>query len=177
MTSRVSTFAWRRASKCRAATARISSRLTAKGATSWSKAMAVRAGTPNTTCWRDYRPGASAGFPISLLRSQPAPSTVGCPRRRHRCGYRTLSLYPASGAFMSARSFQATTGVQRFFDQHDLGARELEPDSFFFNAAARMIAEHHEHNPMFVFVYLAANHFPWNYRYQPDLMPQWKGHG
>ena len=46
--------------------------------------------------------------------------------------------------FMSARSFQATTGVQRFYDQHDLGARELEPDSFFFNAAARMIAEHHE---------------------------------
>ena len=27
---------------------------------------------------------------------------------------------------MSARSFQATTGVQHFFDQHDLGTRRME---------------------------------------------------
>jgi len=30
---------------------------------------------------------------------------------------------------------------------------------------------------MFVFVYLAANHFPWDDRYRPDLMPQWKDLG
>src|SRR6202790_281186 len=101
----------------------------------------------------------------------------GLPAALRHCGYRTFSLYPALGAFMSARSFQATTGVQRFYDQHDLGARELEPDSFFFNTAAPMIGEQHEHGPMFVFVYLAANHFPWNYRYRPDLMPQWKDLG
>jgi len=101
----------------------------------------------------------------------------GLPTALQRCGYRTVSLYPALGAFMSARSFQATTGVQRFYDQHDLGARELEPDSFFFDAAARMIAEQHEHGPIFVFVYLAANHFPWDYRYRPDLTPQWKDPG
>jgi hypothetical protein len=95
---------------------------------------------------------------------------------RH-CGYRTVSLYPALGAFMSARSFQATTGVQHFYDKHDLGARDLEPDSFFFDAAARMIAEGRHHGPMFVFVYLAANHFPWNHHYRPDLMPQWKNPG
>src|SRR6516225_1501433 len=65
----------------------------------------------------------------------------GLPAALQHCGYRTLSLYPALGAFMSARSFQATTGVQRFYDQHDLGARDLEPDSFFFNTAARMIGE------------------------------------
>jgi hypothetical protein len=101
----------------------------------------------------------------------------GLPTALQRCGYRTVSLYPALGAFMSARSFQVTTGVQRFYDQHDLGARELEPDSFFFDAAARMIAEQHEHGPIFVFVYLAANHFPWDYRYRPDLTPQWKDPG
>ena len=38
----------------------------------------------------------------------------GLPTALQRCGYRTLSLYPALGAFMSARSFQATTGVQAF---------------------------------------------------------------
>jgi hypothetical protein len=101
----------------------------------------------------------------------------GLPAALGRCGYRTFSLYPALGAFMSARSFQATTGVQRFFDQHDLGTRRIEPDGFFYDAAARMIENEHVHSPMFVFIYLAANHFPWDYRYRPDLMPQWQDPG
>ena len=101
----------------------------------------------------------------------------GLPAALQHCGYRTFSLYPALGAFMSARNFQATTGVQRFYDQHDLGARDLEPDGFFFNAAADMIAEHRAHGPMFVFVYLAANHFPWDHRYRPDLMTEWQDPG
>jgi hypothetical protein len=101
----------------------------------------------------------------------------GLPAALRRCGYRTFSLYPALGAFMSARSFQTTTGVQHFYDQHDLGTKEIEPDSFFFDAAAKMIARERVRSPMFVFVYLAANHFPWDYRYRPDLMPQWKDLG
>ena len=101
----------------------------------------------------------------------------GLPAALQHCGYRTFSLYPALGAFMSARSFQATTGVERFYDQHDLGAGDLEPDSFFFNAAARMIGEQRAHGPMFLFVYLAANHFPWDHRYRPDLMTEWQDPG
>src|SRR5262249_12397096 len=31
--------------------------------------------------------------------------------------------------------------------------------------------------PVFVFVYLAANHFPWTYRYRPELLPEWKNLG
>ena len=30
---------------------------------------------------------------------------------------------------------------------------------------------------MFLFVYLAANHYPWNYRWRPDLMPEWRDPG
>jgi hypothetical protein len=101
----------------------------------------------------------------------------GLPAALGRCGYRTLSLYPALGAFMNARSFQATTGVQHFFDQHDLGTRRIEPDSFFYDAAARMIEHEHARSPLFIFVYLAANHFPWDYRYRPDLMPRWQDPG
>ena len=101
----------------------------------------------------------------------------GLPAALRRCGYRTFSLYPALGAFMSAKSFQTTAGVQHFFDQHDLGASDIEPDSFFFDAAAKMIAHEHGHSPMFVFVYLAANHFPWDSRYRPDLIPAWKDLG
>ena len=28
-----------------------------------------------------------------------------------------------------------------------------------------------------MFVYLAANHFPWDYRWRPELTPEWKGLG
>ncbi len=44
----------------------------------------------------------------------------GLPLALRRCGYDTLSLYPAFGAFMSARSFQTTTGIEHFYDAHDL---------------------------------------------------------
>jgi hypothetical protein len=101
----------------------------------------------------------------------------GLPAALRHCGYRTFSLYPALGAFMSARSFQTTTGVQHFYDRHDLGAHEIEPDSFFFDAATRMLEQDHARSPMFFFIYLAANHFPWDFRYRPDLMPQWKDLG
>jgi hypothetical protein len=30
---------------------------------------------------------------------------------------------------------------------------------------------------MFLYVYLAANHFPWNYRWRPDLLTEWKDPG
>ncbi len=60
----------------------------------------------------------------------------GLPLALRRCGYETISLYPAFGAFMSARSFQPTTGIQHFYDAHDLGARDVEPDSFFYDKAA-----------------------------------------
>ena len=31
--------------------------------------------------------------------------------------------------------------------------------------------------PLFTFVYLAANHFPWETRYRPDLTPAWRDSG
>src|SRR6478672_8496963 len=59
----------------------------------------------------------------------------GLPLALRRCGYSTISLYPAYGAFMSARSFQTTTGIQHFYDARDLGAKDVEPDSFFYDKA------------------------------------------
>jgi hypothetical protein len=98
----------------------------------------------------------------------------GLPNALRRCGYHTFSLYPALGAFMSARSFQTTTGVQRFLDSTDMGAKGIEPDKFYYDAAHRMIKSEHGKGPMFLFVYLAANHFPWDYRFHADLFPQWR---
>jgi phosphoglycerol transferase MdoB-like AlkP superfamily enzyme len=101
----------------------------------------------------------------------------GLPTALRRCGYRTFSIYPALGAFMSARSFQAGTGVEHFFDQQSLGTNRIEPDQFYYDAARRMIAREHGNGPMFVFVYLAQNHWPWDHRWRPDLMPEWTDPG
>src|ERR1700704_2630326 len=101
----------------------------------------------------------------------------GLPLALRRCGYSTLSLYPAYGAFMSARSFQTTTGIQRFLDARDLGARDVRPDSFFYDKALKLMSQAPPTTPQFMFVYLAANHFPWETRFRPDLMPFWRKPG
>ena len=101
----------------------------------------------------------------------------GLPLALRRCGYDTLSLYPAYGAFMSARSFQATTGIEHFYDAHNLGAKDVEPDSFFYDKALTLMSEQTPATPLFAFVYLGANHFPWETRFRPDLMPSWRNTG
>src|SRR3954470_1359227 len=101
----------------------------------------------------------------------------GLPLALRRCGYSTISLYPAFGAFMSARSFQTTTGIQHFYDARDLGAKDVEPDSFFYDKALGLMSERAPNTPLFMFVYLAANLFPWEVRFRPDLMPSWRQPG
>jgi hypothetical protein len=101
----------------------------------------------------------------------------GLPLALRRCGYETLSLYPAFGAFMSARAFQTTTGIEHFYDAHDLGASEIEPDSFFYDSALRLMSEQVPGQPLFMFVYLAANHFPWETKFHPELTPRWRAPG
>jgi hypothetical protein len=101
----------------------------------------------------------------------------GLPLSLRRCGYETISLYPAYGAFMSARSFQTTTGIEHFYDAHDLGAKDVEPDSFFYDSALKLMPREASHKPFFVFVYLAANHFPWKTKFRPELTPAWRAPG
>jgi len=101
----------------------------------------------------------------------------GLPLALRRCGYSTMSLYPAFGAFMSARSFQTTTGIEHFYDAHDLRAKDVEPDSFFYDHALKLMADQPAGKPLFTFVYLGANHFPWETRFRPDLMPSWRAPG
>jgi hypothetical protein len=58
-----------------------------------------------------------------------------------------------------------------------MGAHGVEPDNFYYDNAARLIARARGENPLFLFVYLAANHFPWDYRYRPELTPGWQDLG
>jgi hypothetical protein len=99
--------------------------------------------------------------------------TRGLPQALQRCGYKTVSLYPTYGDFLSARAFQKGTGVDRFIDMAEMGVNEdMQPDSFYYDQALKAFArEQPQQSPVFMFVYLTANHFPWTDVYRPDLTP------
>ncbi len=78
---------------------------------------------------------------------------------------------------MSAQNFQTTTGVQNFYDAHALGAKGIEPDKFFYDKAVDLLAQEKGAQPAFMFVYLAANHFPWEIKFRPELTPSWRAPG
>jgi len=98
----------------------------------------------------------------------------GLPQALRRCGYKTVSLYPAYGAFLSARRFQRSAGVERMIDSKEMGAGDVEPDHFYYDKALRLIEKEGKDQPLFIFVYTVANHFPWNTTFRPDLTPDWK---
>lgn len=101
----------------------------------------------------------------------------GLPRALHRCGYTTFTLYPQSGAFMSAREFQKTTGIDHFVDATEIGGGNRQPDRFYLDQIRRTIAREKASGPLFIFGYVTANHFPWTPPYRPDLTPDWKALG
>jgi len=101
--------------------------------------------------------------------------TRGLPGALQRCGYKTVSLYPTYGDFLSARSFQKAVGVEEFIDMAAMGVSEdMQPDSFYFDQALKVLSrERPARAPVFMFLYLTANHFPWTDVYRPDLTPDW----
>ena len=101
----------------------------------------------------------------------------GLPRSLRRCGYKTFSLYPFYGAFLSSRAFQTTAGIEHYLDMRDLGTRDFEADSFYFDQAAKIIARERSKGPLFLYVYTVANHFPWDTRLRPELTPNWRDLG
>jgi Sulfatase len=101
----------------------------------------------------------------------------GLPHALRRCGYQTFTFYPMYGAFLSARHFQQSAGIQSFLDSAALGANFLDPDAFYLNKAADMVGKQHGKDPLFMLVYTAQNHFPWDFRFRPDLAPEWRDLG
>ena len=106
--------------------------------------------------------------------------TRGLPQALQNCGYKTISLYPTYGDFLSARAFQKGAGVEQFIDMAGMGVNEdMQPDKFYFDHALKVFErEQSSKSPVFIFVYLTANHFPWTDVYRPDLTPPgWKPPG
>src|SRR5882724_10992987 len=103
--------------------------------------------------------------------------TRSLPNALHNCGYRSYSIYPWLGAFLSARGFQKTLGIDHFYDAKDLKTHDVEPDEFYYAFAADLLKRDHAKGPMFVFTYLMANHFPWSFRYRDELSADWRDLG
>jgi hypothetical protein len=102
----------------------------------------------------------------------------GLPRALQRCGYRTHAIYPVRGGFLGASSYYKGVGIADFVDGTALGSNVFEPDRFYFDAALRMIERDRRQGPMFLYVYLTANHFTWDYQFHPELTPAgWRDPG
>jgi phosphoglycerol transferase MdoB-like AlkP superfamily enzyme len=116
-------------------------------------------------------------FAESVTRLAAGRVKRGLPDALRKCGYSTYSLYSWYGAFAGARGFQTATGIEHFLDARQLGTGPADTDGFFFDHTIGVIAREHERGPVFVFVYLAVNHFPWTYHYRPDLLTDWTNPG
>jgi phosphoglycerol transferase MdoB-like AlkP superfamily enzyme len=138
------------------------------GGASWYSEFAVLTGLSSRSFGR---------FAYSLPRIAAGRVNRGLPLELRRCGYRTYSFYSASSAFMSAKSFQMSTGIENFVDNRAMGTTQVEPDSFYYDTAMTMLRREHGSGPLFAFVYLAANHFPFTRSWHPDLMPGWRDPG
>ena len=63
-----------------------------------------------------------------------------------------------------------------FFRRRDLGGFQ-KTDSHYYDFALQTLTWERTGGPMFLLVYTAANHFPWNGRYRPDLLSDWRNLG
>jgi Sulfatase len=116
-------------------------------------------------------------FAESVTRLAAGRVNRGLPHVLRKCGYSTYSLYSWFGAFVGARGFHTSAGIEHFLDAKQLRTGPADTDTFYYDHAARVIAQDPGHGPVFVFVYLAMNHFPWDFRYRPDLLPDWVNPG
>jgi hypothetical protein len=102
----------------------------------------------------------------------------GLPQALRRCGYDTYAVYPVSGGFLGTASYYKGVGVQHFIDGSDIGGSAFEPDRFYFDIGARVIARERRRGPLFLYLYLTANHFTWDHVFHPELTPAgWRAPG
>src|SRR5215510_3914148 len=100
-------------------------------------------------------------FAESVTRLAAGRVKRGLPYALRGCCYSTYSLYSWFGAFAGAREFYTDPGDLHSLPAQHYHAGPADTDIFFYDQAAQVIAQ--ARGPVFVFVYLAANHFPWDY--------------
>src|SRR5262249_56255541 len=105
------------------------------------------------------------------------PGGGACPCARRNGASHRPGFSRGSGPFGGPRRFQTSTGIEHFLDAKQLRTGPADTDIFFYDRAATVIGDARAHGPVFVFVYLAVNHFPWDFHYRPDLLPDWGNPG
>ena len=140
MTSRASTSAARPASRCRPNYGDHFRSFDGKsrkflvegnGGPSWFTEYNVLAGLSSRSFGR---------FSYFVTRIASGRVERGLPMALRRCGYQTVSLYPAAGAFMSAHNFQTRPAWSASSMRATMGAKGIEPDSFYYDMPLKEIA-------------------------------------
>ena len=75
-------------------------------------------------------------FSESVTRLAAGHVKRGLPQALRKCGYSTYSLYSWFGAFVGARRFQTSTGVEHFLDAKQLRTGPADTDIFFYDHGA-----------------------------------------
>lgn len=88
------------------------------------------------------------------------------------CGYRNVVFYPMLRNFVSNDRFYASIGLKEIFDMKSQGAKTAqERDRFYYDNALAEIGRHvkSSRKPLFTYVQTMAAHWPYDYKYEPDL--------
>ena len=136
-----------------------------------------RAGTPSTTCSPGCPCAPTGVSPNPSPGSPPAGSSADCPMHCESAATRPTASIPGSGPLSAPAASRPAPASSISSTPDNCAPAPPTPTASTYDHAARVIAQDRGNGPVFVFVYLAANHFPWSYRYRPDLLPDWVNPG
>lgn len=89
-----------------------------------------------------------------------------------RCGYRNVLFYPMLKNFVSNDRFYNSIGLKEIFDLRAQGAKSAqERDRFYYDNAMAEMDRHFQSSkqPLFTFVQTMAAHWPYDYKYEPEV--------
>ncbi|MBO0740184.1 MAG: sulfatase-like hydrolase/transferase [Hyphomicrobiaceae bacterium] len=94
------------------------------------------------------------------------------PQVLERCGYRNVVFYPLLRNFVSNDRFYGSIGLREIVDMRAQGAKSTqERDHFYFANAMAEMEKHFKSSrkPLFVYIQTMAAHWPYDFKYQPDV--------
>jgi phosphoglycerol transferase MdoB-like AlkP superfamily enzyme len=94
------------------------------------------------------------------------------PQALQRCHYRNVVFYPMLKNFVSNDRFYSSIGLTEIFDLKAQGASSAqERDSFYYGNALKEMERHFKTStkPLFTFIQTMSAHWPYDYKYEPQL--------
>jgi len=94
------------------------------------------------------------------------------PQVLERCGYRNVAFYPLLRNFVSNDRFYSSIGLKEIIDMRAQGAKSTqERDQFYFTNALAEMDKHFKSSrkPLFMYIQTMSAHWPYDFKYQPDL--------